>query len=146
MAVLHSFVNSCFGRTRKSISPCINAMHIVYSIYLNQTKRRRIAKNNLEPVCCKKQQKKSSWPVTGIWNRGPLKILKGIKLIRDDQGKDKISLESFRSFTGPLFCKPVTCQELFFVFLLFLHWVRRSLWIVTTMDTLKKVTHIILVT
>ena len=28
---------------------------------------------SLEPVCCKKQQK-SSWPVTGLWNRGPLKI------------------------------------------------------------------------
>ena len=26
----------------------------------------------LEPVCCKKQQKKSSWPVTGLRNRGPL--------------------------------------------------------------------------
>jgi hypothetical protein len=72
----------------------------------------------LEPVCCKKQQKKSSWPVTGLWNRGPLKILNGIKLILDDQGNHldsyTISLESFRSFRGPLFCKPVTGQKLFF--------------------------------
>ena len=30
--------------------------------------------------------KKSSWLVTGYWNRGPLKILNGIKLILDDQG------------------------------------------------------------
>jgi hypothetical protein len=40
----------------------------------------------LEPVCCKKQQKKSTWAVTGLWNRGRLKILNGIKLILDDQG------------------------------------------------------------
>ena len=25
----------------------------------------------LEPVCCKKQQKNSSWPVTVLWSRGP---------------------------------------------------------------------------
>ena len=40
----------------------------------------------------------SSWPVTGLWNRGPLN---GIKLIVDDQGNHLdsyiISLESFRS-------------------------------------------------
>ena len=30
--------------------------------------------------------KDSSWPVTGLWNRGPLKILNGIILIQDDQG------------------------------------------------------------
>ena len=49
---------------------------------------------------------------------GPLKILNGIKLILDDQGNHldsyAISLESFRSFRGPLFRKPVTGQELFF--------------------------------
>ena len=39
-------------------------------------------KITLEPVCCKKQQKK----VPGLWNRGPLKILNGIKLILDDHG------------------------------------------------------------
>ena len=53
-----------------------------------------------------------------MWNRGPLKILNGIKLILDDQGNHldsyTISLESFRSFRGPLFRKPVTGQELFF--------------------------------
>ena len=68
----------------------------------------------LEPVCCKKQQKK----VTGLWNRGPLKILNGIKLILDGQGNHldsyAISLESFRSLRGSLFRKPVTGQELFF--------------------------------
>ena len=37
---------------------------------------------DLEPVCCKEQQK-SSWPVTGLWNR-PYKILNDIKLILDD--------------------------------------------------------------
>ena len=74
----------------------------------------------LEPLCCKKQQK-SSWPVTSLWNRGPLKILNGMKLILDDQGNHldpcTLSLESFRSFRGPLFRKPVTGQELFCCFL-----------------------------
>ena len=51
--------------------------------------------------------------LTSYWlNRGPLKILNGIKLILDDQGNHldsyTISLESFRSFRGPLFRKPVT--------------------------------------
>ena len=45
----------------------------------------------------------------------PLKILNGIKLILDDQGNHldsyTISLKSYRSFTGPLFRKPVTGQE-----------------------------------
>ena len=62
--------------------------------------------------------KKGSWPVTGLWNRGPLKILNGIKLILDDQGNHldsyTISFESFRYFRGPLFHKPVTGQELVF--------------------------------
>ena len=40
----------------------------------------------LELVCCKKRQNNSSRQVTGLWNRGPLKILNGIKLILDDQG------------------------------------------------------------
>ena len=47
-----------------------------------------------------------------------MKILNGVILILDDQGNHlesyTISLESFRSFRGPLFCKPVTSQELFF--------------------------------
>ena len=33
----------------------------------------------LEPFCCKKQQK-SSWPVIGLQNRGPLKDLNNSKL------------------------------------------------------------------
>ena len=44
------------------------------------------AETSLESVCCKKKQKKSSWPVTSLWNMGPLKILNGIKWILDDQG------------------------------------------------------------
>ena len=48
---------------------------------------------------------------------GHLKILSGIELILDDQGNHldsyTISLESFMSFRGPLFPKPVTGQELF---------------------------------
>ena len=34
----------------------------------------------LELVCCKKQQK-SSWSVTGLWNRGPLRVLNDSKLV-----------------------------------------------------------------
>ena len=72
----------------------------------------------LEPVCCKKRKKNSSWPVTGLENKDPLKVLNGTKLILDDQGKNlnsfRISLESFRFFIGPLLLKPVTGQELFF--------------------------------
>ena len=75
-----------------------------------------ITKDTLEAVCCKKQ-KKSSWPVTGFLNRGPLKILNVIKLILDDQGNHldsfTTSLESFKSFRGPLFRKPVSGQGLF---------------------------------
>ena len=74
----------------------------------------------LEPVCCKKRQK-SSCPVTGLWSRGPLKILNGIKLTLDGQGNHldsyTISLESFTFFRGPLFHKPVSGQELFLLFL-----------------------------
>ena len=66
---------------------------------------------SLEPVCCKKQQKK--FLTGGI--RGPLKILNGIKLILDDQENHldsyTISLESFWSFRGPLFRKPVSYSK-----------------------------------
>ena len=66
---------------------------------------------NLELVCCKKQKKTSSWLVTGLRNRGPLKILNGTKFILDDQGNhldsNTISLESFKPFRVWLFCKPV---------------------------------------
>ena len=62
--------------------------------------------------------KNSSWPVTGLGNKAPLKVLNGTKLILDDHGNNldsfRISLESFRSFRGPLLPKPVTDQELFF--------------------------------
>ena len=65
----------------------------------------------LEPVCVVRTSKKSSWSVTVLWNRGPLKILNGIKLILDDQGNlldsYTINLESFRSLRGPLFRKLV---------------------------------------
>ena len=60
-------------------------------------------------------------PVTALGNKGPLKVLNGTKLILDDHGNNldafRISLESFRSFRGPLFLKPVTGQELFLPFL-----------------------------
>ena len=60
----------------------------------------------------------SSLPVTGLGNKGPLMALNGTKLIFDDHGNKvdsfRISLESFRSFKGPLLHKPVTGQELFF--------------------------------
>ena len=50
-------------------------------------------------------------------NKGPLKVLNGTELILDDHGYNldsfRISLESFRSFRGPLLPKPVTGQELF---------------------------------
>ena len=62
--------------------------------------------------------KNSSWPVTGLWNKGPLKVLNGNKLILDDNGINlesfRIKLESLRSFRGTLLLKPVTGQELFF--------------------------------
>ena len=38
----------------------------------------------LEPVCCKKRQKNSSWPVTGLWSRGPLKDPKDSNLILNE--------------------------------------------------------------
>ena len=63
-----------------------------------------------------RNSKKKFMTVTDLWNRDPLKILNGIKLILDDQGNHldsyTISLESFRSFRVPLFRKPG--QELFF--------------------------------
>ena len=70
-----------------------------------------LMKARLEPVCFKKWQK-----IVGlVW--GPLKVLNGTKLILD-HGNNlnlfRISLESFRSFRGPLVHKPVTGQELFF--------------------------------
>ena len=61
--------------------------------------------------------KNSSWPVTGLGNKGPLKVLNGTQLILDGHGNNfdsfRISLESFRSFRGPL---PAIGQELFLAF------------------------------
>ena len=63
--------------------------------------------------------------MTGLGNKGPLKVLHGTKLILDDHMDNldsfKISLESFRSFRGPLLLKPVTGQELFFARHQFVH-------------------------
>ena len=56
--------------------------------------------------------------MTGLGNKGPLKVLNGTKLILDDHGNNldsfRISLESFRSFRDPLLLKQVTGQELSF--------------------------------
>ena len=63
----------------------------------------------LEPVCRK-------IAVTQQLFCCPLKVLNCTKLVLDDLGNNSfnISLESFRSFRGPLLHKPVTGQELFF--------------------------------
>ena len=62
--------------------------------------------------------KNNSWPVTSLWSRGPLKDLKDSKLILNESKlfpwSSRVSLVPFRTFTGPLFPKPVTGQELFF--------------------------------
>ena len=76
----------------------------------------------LEPVCCKKRPKIVPDQLsTGFGNQGPLKVMNGTKLILDDHGNNldsfRLSLESFRSFRGPLLHKPVTGQELFLLFL-----------------------------
>ena len=64
----------------------------------------RLLKCGREPVCCYKQFLTS---FIGLWNREPLKILNGVKLILDDQGNHldsyTISLELFRSFRSPLY-------------------------------------------
>ena len=57
--------------------------------------------------------KNSSWPVTSLGTKGPLKLLNGTKLILGNN-LFRITLESFRSFRGPLLYKPVTGEELFF--------------------------------
>ena len=60
----------------------------------------------LEPVCCKKQQKKGSWPVTGLHNRGPLKDLNDSKLIvyesRSFPWLSRINFIPFRIFRFPI--------------------------------------------
>ena len=71
---------------------------------------------HLEPVCCKKQQK-SSWPVTGLRDRGPLKDLNDSKLIVYESKwfpwSSRINFIPFRIFWGPLFHKPVTAGTFF---------------------------------
>ena len=61
--------------------------------------------NALEPVCCKKQQKKSSWPVTGLWNRGPLKIklTRGITLVGIIQVLQRSLIPQTSSWSGTFF-------------------------------------------
>ena len=63
-------------------------------------------------------EKRSSWPVTGLWNRGPLKDLNDFKLIVYEckwfPWSSRINFLPFRIFRGPLFHKPVTGQELLF--------------------------------
>ena len=53
-----------------------------------------------------------------LGNLGPLKVLKGAKLILDDLGNNldsfRISLESFSTFRGLPLHKTVTGQEIFF--------------------------------
>ena len=74
----------------------------------------------LKLVCCKKQPKKSYWPVTGCRNRGPLKYLNDSKLIVYESKlftwSSRINFIPFRIFRGPLFHKPVTDQELLQLF------------------------------
>ena len=72
----------------------------------------------LDPVCCKKWQKiVPEWPVTGLWNRGPLKDLKDSKLILNESKlfpwSSRINLVQFSTFRGALFSKPVTGHKLF---------------------------------
>ena len=72
----------------------------------------------LELVCCIVcLSNNSSWPVTGLGNKGPLKVLNGTKLILDDHGNmldsSRINWEFFRFFIGPLLPKPG--QKQFFV-------------------------------
>ena len=63
-------------------------------------------------LVCQKSTTAALWPVTVLCSRGPLKLLNGTKLILDNQAN---KFESFRSFRGPLFHKPVTGQILFIV-------------------------------
>ena len=70
----------------------------------------------LEPVCFKKWQKIVP-DLTALRSRGPLKDLKDSKLILNESKlfpwSSRISLVPLRIFWGPLFPKPVSCQELF---------------------------------
>ena len=76
-------------------------------------------KYKLYTKLCKKYKKKvSSWPATGLRNRGPLKDLNDSKLIVYESKwflwSSRINFIPFRIFWGPLFHKPVTRQETLF--------------------------------
>ena len=91
----------------------VQAMHTKFNLVVLV-----ISRDQLEPVCCKKQQKKRPWPVTGLQNRGPLKDLNDSNLIVYESKwfpwSSRINFIPFRIFRGPLFHKPVTGQTLFF--------------------------------
>ena len=71
----------------------------------------------LEPVCCKKRQKKFQ-PKTGLGNMGPLIALNYTKLILNDKRGHSCSfitnVVSFRTFRWSLFPKLVSWLGLFF--------------------------------
>ena len=72
-----------------------------------------------------RNSKKSSWPVTGFRNRGPLKDLNVSKLIVHESKwfpwSSRINLIPFRIFRGSLFYKPATSKKLFCCFLALVH-------------------------
>ena len=76
-------------------------------------------KQNIKSTGSIRNEKKKSWPITGLGTRRPLKILNGTKLILDDHMNHldsfRIYFESFRSFRGTLF--PKTGQDFFFYLL-----------------------------
>ena len=76
--------------------------------------------NTLEPVCCKKQQKKAHNQLL-VCRIGRLKDMNDSKLIAYESKwfpwSSRINFIPFRLFRGPLFYKPVTVQELFLLFL-----------------------------
>ena len=61
----------------------------------------------------------SSWPVAGLWSRGPLKDPRDSKLILNKYKlfpwSSRISLVPFRNFIEPLFSKPVSSYFLTFL-------------------------------
>ena len=70
---------------------------------------------NLEPVCCKKQQKSPNQE-TGLGNWGHLKVLNDAKLVLNEQEwlpeSIMINLVSFRASRGPLFLSFLTANRL----------------------------------
>ena len=86
--------------------------HFFSTLYL----RCRYICNNWSQFAVR-NSKKSSWPVTGLRNRGTLKDLNDSKLIvyesKWDPWSSRINFLPFRIFRGPLFHKPVAGLELF---------------------------------